>query len=305
MLVSTKIYEAYRFQREINMQELVKIYRDWRAELQDFGKRHIIRLATTEAMFIMDCYCCGEEEKLRGVIGTPELEHFKLDYSLRSNIWSIAERKTRAAIKAKSRVEDNYDMDYDMGCSYAILACSDKTLLMPFTNNRHIGAKFTELLRNHSELMEYGYWNNVDKPEYISDEDWAKRKIDWDEALHGIGIPSQNGAVFYIIDENFYIDDIAIEDDFINNHITSKVKERAERVARMLIREDKVDELWGDKNDMKRRDVSGILLACGKWLQEEEALQLIQQKTNEIMGKIISDPIEINKPLGTKHTQEG
>jgi len=42
-------------------------------------------------------------------------------------------------------------------------------------------------------IREYGYWNNVDPPDHVTDEEWEARREVWDRVLPGCGIPAMEG----------------------------------------------------------------------------------------------------------------
>lgn len=98
---------------------------------------------------------------------------------------------TSAAIR---RVDAESDADFDV--SICVFPISDKILCIPFANHDELHKKLFET----EEFEDYGYWNNVDAPKNICDEEWARRKEDWNEALPGIGVPRDCGMLFKIID---------------------------------------------------------------------------------------------------------
>jgi hypothetical protein len=57
--------------------------------------------------------------------------------------------------------------------------------IYPINNKKFLGVYFTEqsdyleILQEFKWYSEYGYWNNTDQPDNISDKEWTKRKKDW------------------------------------------------------------------------------------------------------------------------------
>lgn len=49
-----------------------------------------------------------------------------------------------------------------------------------------------EIVKNHPNLSEYEYWNNVDPPEELSDEQWDERSEFWDF----LNVPSEDGLIY-------------------------------------------------------------------------------------------------------------
>jgi len=65
--------------------------------------------------------------------------------------------------------------------SAAVFMIAGKVLAVPFFGRSEI----TNIFKNHPKVSEYGYYDNSDKPEDISDYDWTIRHENWCEALGG------------------------------------------------------------------------------------------------------------------------
>lgn len=91
---------------------------------------------------------------------------------------------------------DEYDGDFDMDVKVVVMPIPGKLLGIYYIKNPSLEKTFLE----REEIAEYGYWNNVDKPDKVSDEEWDMRKEDWDKALPGLGVPSLNGFEYSIVD---------------------------------------------------------------------------------------------------------
>lgn len=52
---------------------------------------------------------------------------------------------------------------------------------------------YAELLESE-EITEYGYWDNSDQPEGVTDEEWATRRRDWKEVLKPDWVPANHGV---------------------------------------------------------------------------------------------------------------
>jgi len=54
-------------------------------------------------------------------------------------------------------------------------------------------------------VKEYGYWDNTDELEGISDKEWRQRGRDWDKILNDFNyVPSMNGLVAEFARDMFY-----------------------------------------------------------------------------------------------------
>lgn len=147
---------------------------------------------------------------------------------------------TSAAIR---RVDSEPDADFDV--SICVFPISDKLLCIPFANHDELHKKLFET----EEFEEYGYWNNVDAPKNISEEEWCQRKHDWDEALPGVGVPRDCGMLFKIIDAPYDVlgKSLITIDDIFPHFISNQ--ELCEKFAEKFVLErefQKVIEPYGD-----------------------------------------------------------
>ncbi|MFF2053793.1 hypothetical protein ACFVU2_19470 [Leifsonia sp. NPDC058194] len=58
-------------------------------------------------------------------------------------------------------------------------ASDGRVLAVPF----HMNAEYDKALAATGLFEEYGYWNNSDRPENLSNDQWRKRREDWDSVL--------------------------------------------------------------------------------------------------------------------------
>lgn len=91
--------------------------------------------------------------------------------------------------------------------------------------------KFAEALKAKHWFIEYGYWNNSDRPDDVSKAEWARRKKDWDTALPGAGIPSMHGFNFTLVSNDLILPP-RLEDIL---HMQPSVSDRAKAIAQDLL----------------------------------------------------------------------
>lgn len=91
----------------------------------------------------------------------------------------------------KARETQMRDPFYDFECNVQILHVPGRNILlaMLFTEQE----AYRILWRRMPHVQEYAYWNNTDRPSYLTDEEWDRRRRDWDKALGEDGIPSLHG----------------------------------------------------------------------------------------------------------------
>ena len=75
---------------------------------------------------------------------------------------------------------DEYWNDYT--CEINFYTMNGKTLIVCRAEKDF----YQEILEKMDNISEYGYWNNTDKPEDISDDEWDIRLSEWDPALDHI-----------------------------------------------------------------------------------------------------------------------
>ena len=147
-------------------------------------------------------------------------------------------RKTSAAIFTS---DSENDADFDV--SLTIFPLHDKILALPYANNDVLHDVFFK----REEFVDYGYWNNTDPPEELSEEEWEQRKKDWDEALPGIGIPMNNGIVLRIVDAIHDVIDphvYYVKDDFMR--FLKNDSELVEKVAKRTIINREFNRLYAE-----------------------------------------------------------
>lgn len=49
-----------------------------------------------------------------------------------------------------------------------------------------------EFIKSNSKLSEYSYWNNVDEPEDVTEEEWDARRDFWDF----LNVPAEDGLIY-------------------------------------------------------------------------------------------------------------
>lgn len=68
---------------------------------------------------------------------------------------------------------------FDFGCEVVIYPYQGQFLLKFFTSRK----EYLDILKTNSRFREYDYWDNTDKPNYVSEMEWAQRAEVWDEVI--------------------------------------------------------------------------------------------------------------------------
>lgn len=70
---------------------------------------------------------------------------------------------------------------FDLNVSVAIRKLDNRYYLIPFCSGfMHENLNFLDKMK---ELEEYGYWNNTDEPDEVTEEEWAERGENWDKLI--------------------------------------------------------------------------------------------------------------------------
>ena len=141
-------------------------------------------------------------------------------------------------------LDHKFDMEFLWG--------EGKTLVLIYPPDNRYEELFAELLGVES----YGFWDNADKPEELTDEEWKKRKEEWEKALDSFGSPKFAGLNASLIKEvpvytilrrdDFYdlIPDMDKRVDFVQEKTGKDGEEIREKLIPEPKREDFIKEYW-------------------------------------------------------------
>lgn len=207
--MSTKIYRGKRLQ-DMSVYQLNQFYKTVRKEMLYAAKREyykfVVRISHEIYIYLMTNQYPGHYD-----INLKEVDEKAADFKANAvHLLDYARETANRIVKKTSEAIFIYDSenDADFDVNMVVIPIKDKTLCMPYASNDNL----YELLIKRPEISEYAYWNNVDHPDNISEEEWEQRKNDWDEALPGAGVPKNNGMVLHFVDattdviEHHYLD---------------------------------------------------------------------------------------------------
>ncbi len=95
--------------------------------------------------------------------------------------------KLDAAVREADR--KRYRDPLDFSAEVAIFWARGRLLAISFWEHRG----YDDAWKRATGARDYGYWNNTDEPEDVSPEEWEQRRLDWDAALPGAGVPALSG----------------------------------------------------------------------------------------------------------------
>jgi len=163
------------------------------------------------------------------------------------------------------------DPEHDFTFSLSVYPFDDFTLLFPICEQKNV----IEAVEALQGVEEYGYWNNTDQPDEITDEEWKERGKLWEEAcdMGPLVISIPQDSFFY----GCYPRAVETIPDF---------KYRLHRVARSIAFEWKLSVLE------EPLDSSNIIRSFKKvddWLKTEEGQARLENERQRAYGRMIKN----------------
>lgn len=149
------------------------------------------------------------------------------DGALFAAVQKVWDRQKR--IKAEGRRDPAVDFEFNI----VIVPAGDRLLGLPFCEH---GA-WVKALMARPFVEEYGYWNNSDGPDGLSNAEWAERGETWRVALGKSGVPSEHGLVFEFEQPKW------VEADAVLREVPAKT-DRALKLARAEAVNARTKETW-------------------------------------------------------------
>lgn len=186
--MSTKIYGGFRITQPgatdfLSMQALLN---EMSAKLTELARtetnKHVLRSA-------IDRF---DQDSLRkaGLINTAEAEGVERDPDEDARDGYITFAILRL-LERGAKVEQTHQRDpsIDMSCEVVLLPHASGLYGIAYAENRAIENAFFA-----SEGIErFAYWNNTDRPDDVTEEDWGARRRLWHALLPGSGVPAECG----------------------------------------------------------------------------------------------------------------
>ena len=189
--MSTKIYDAFKFDKQYSVLEIGQLADKWRKDIAAIAEQKYAALYVKQLIYYYDLY------KIRGVefieqLVTKSEESGKETYATRMLKDMAANGYKYLLLHIDRYLRENIKTDeflqYDFRCKMTIHPLPRKTLCMVFA-----GREFYDYLENQPELEDYHYQNQTDKPDEISSRAWSKRRDDWDRAIGPDYVPINHG----------------------------------------------------------------------------------------------------------------
>lgn len=182
----------------------IKIYNGFKIPEMTLGdlKKHITQLQESANALVKT-----KQDKYLGTRATTFLDRCTIfnqmgeleKSSAFSRAWAELQERQRL-VKQTKRRDPDVDFEFELtffplhGCILGIYYCEHKDL--------------ARLWMQQPFVQEYGYWDNTDPADGVSEQEWSAREENWKTALlSSNGVPCQNGFSITITD-SFYTPEI-------------------------------------------------------------------------------------------------
>lgn len=277
--MSTKIYDAFKFDRQYSVLEIGQLADKWRKDIAEIAEQKYAALYVKQLIYYYDLY------KIRGV------EFIKN----RADEAKAAGRKTYSTEMLADIAVNGYKyllihidrylreciktdeiIQYEFRCKMTIHPLPRKTLCMLFSGN-----DFYSYMIKRPELEDYHYQNQTDRPESISRYAWNRRRDDWDKAIGPDYIPINHGISVTLFDA-----ESSNATCIITNKILHDLKNHPELLPDINKRAKKIAETFETPDkDLKSMSVSEIM----RYTRSEEYKTWMDSKIQEILPNLDTD----------------
>lgn len=207
--MSTKIYNGYLL--NVSFTELMPFLKKVKLSLESARTELALKIVARQVTSEVD-------DQFLGLTRPQEISIFKFTSALLDS--AVKAQKSTSLLDGR-----------DFSASVVLIPHQEKFLALFYDNNN---PEYLKLWQELKEVQDYHYQNSTDRPEEISAKEWEKRRKDWNEALPGSGIPSENGLIFQFLDSNTWYDLIDFRKEIFN--FVPTFKERINRQVEKTLR---------------------------------------------------------------------
>lgn len=168
--MSTKIYHGYRLAEGTDVWEFTERLRREGNEERDRLDMEVVEKLAEAAM----------QKRLDDGKELPQTEEARL--MLGYHEWHEVMRQL-----GESRLSDPHQLD---ACFIRDPGTGRINALL------YAGSKMEHVFERQPEVEEYGYWNNTDQPEGVSDDEWEERRASWERCLPNWSPPARQALNF-------------------------------------------------------------------------------------------------------------
>ena len=246
--MSTKIYDGFRL-KNMTLNKL----QDWSMEF-----REKIKVVNQELIAKHQAFICSRLIDFAFIFDSKNFLDIWKEHNLTLSHYPFAVAlEIMNQRRKKIDQTDRRDPEFDFSCEIVFIPVKSQVLGIPYTEQEeHI-----KIIESMPGYEEYGYWNNTDRPDNLSEARWDKRRDDWDLALPGLGISNLSGFKITCKDKSWV--DIKVIASYIPD-----IKTRAKTFAEKLV-----------SNKFNKDSMCGYLA----WSRSDEYRQMVAETEKELL----------------------
>lgn len=279
--MSTKIYDAFVFNKNYSLYELNKVINIFKDKINPISAEIYARSVLMKFFYYYDFYTIHGKERCLELAEKNKDSNKPLS-KLFENLANESMSKVKFYIELimDDIITDKNDNNIYKSNLY-IFPLENKILCMYFGHPIYLNS-ILEL----DYLLDYHYQNQTDKPEDISDLDWARRYQDWDLAIGSDYIPANHGFSINLLSTNFNKNLMVYFNELLKNPDKSLWPSLDTRINKMIDTFNDYPEF--DFNDKSYSEIDEYMNSdvYKKWKQE---------KYNYIKSKLIDSNIIISE----------
>lgn len=197
--MSIKIYNGFRLRVHNNfvhnhrtdvldLKHLTRFIQSARTKMQAAAEHEALTLLAKQCAYMFDRQTIGlstDHDDDSSIIATAFMDITKRDQ--------------------KVRLDNKRDPVYDFEVSATLHPLFDQGRMLGilFCENGALYNRWFELDTDHVYVEEYMYFDNSDRPDRVTEQDWQQRADDWNNAVldSATGVPSLNGFTVQLVEE--------------------------------------------------------------------------------------------------------
>ncbi len=266
--MSTKIYNGFRF-TQTRLDEIMDLINSWRADMISAAESlsgQVLAIEMTNHIDRLDYFGQLEGEESEATIERP----FMVARS------SLMDR----ILEVKKTGRRNPIVDFDI--SVSIFPHNGRFYGMLFTEQR----AWEKAWMSQDCIESYGYWNNSDPEDGVSDEDWEVRGKVWESILGG---PAQWRPTMAGLDATIFIGEDVVYADLLKETLGAipSLEKRARRLAKEELTTEEIELRTKDMDEEERKALpASFFMSAMLSLNNEEGEKRIAERGALIAGKL-------------------
>ncbi len=174
--MSTKIYNGFRVNAGSALANL-NLLSEVKPGVQALVDRKMLAVLTEQIVFEVDRFSLLRHQVLAG-----EIAELPADWADKRKEY-VGRYVRRKLFEEQTECRRGLQRSPLIDCDVELFlrADPDTGMLLGYLQEERVGAH--ELLIRTPGIEDFGYWNNTDKPEAVSDEEWEARSRLWDKVL--------------------------------------------------------------------------------------------------------------------------